>query len=432
MLVIISATEEEMRCFFGMRVFMSVVHVPTLRMYWSSDELYGGFQIAKFMTRDRFDEISANIHANDNTTRLPRDDPNFDKLHLIRPVLDEVMQCCLREYNPHRNCSIDEAMVAFRGRLGWRQYMPAKPTKYGMKVWMRADPVNAYCNEFEVYTGRVQQDRPERGLGERVVKELSVKLRGGNYVVNNDNYFTSVPLFESLLDEGILARGTVRINRRGLPRRLLSEPIPKQQGDLKSAQRGRMTAYAWKDKRIVNLLSTADDPTLENTVQRKQKDGSKKEVPCPVALRQYNIYMGGVDRADQLRTQDPTSRMCRRWWTYLFWFLFDVAVSNAFILMKESEAHQRVNKRGNPQPITLLDFRKELSKQLLPERPPEKKRKYHCLKPMDSRKTCVACGDKRCETKTVCLGCDKYMCVKRGYIYHGMGDDGDGEGHVHD
>ena len=49
--------------------------------------------------------------------------------------------------------------------------MPAKPTKYGIKVWVRADPYNGYVNDFQVYTGKVE-NRAE-GLSTRVVKDLA-------------------------------------------------------------------------------------------------------------------------------------------------------------------------------------------------------------------------------------------------------------------
>ncbi|KAK7480231.1 hypothetical protein BaRGS_00028507 [Batillaria attramentaria] len=44
-------------------------------------------------------------------------------------------------------------MVAFRGRLGFRQYLPAKPTMYRIKVWMQADPQNGHANEFQCHLG---------------------------------------------------------------------------------------------------------------------------------------------------------------------------------------------------------------------------------------------------------------------------------------
>jgi len=42
-------------------------------------------------------------------------------------------------YNLHRDVSVDEAMVAFKGRSTLKQYMPMKPVKQGFKVWMLVD-----------------------------------------------------------------------------------------------------------------------------------------------------------------------------------------------------------------------------------------------------------------------------------------------------
>ena len=55
---------------------------------------------------------------------------------------------------PHRENSIDEAMIAFKGRKSYKQYLPAKPTHFGIKVWERADAHNGYVCEFQVYTGK--------------------------------------------------------------------------------------------------------------------------------------------------------------------------------------------------------------------------------------------------------------------------------------
>ena len=37
-------------------------------------------------------------------------------------------------------------------------------------------------------------------------------------------------------------------------------------------------------------------------VERTQRDGSKKWVKCPMAMADYNQYMGGVDTANHLRS----------------------------------------------------------------------------------------------------------------------------------
>ena len=116
-------------------------------MYWSEDNLFGGFPIANVMCRSRFEKLSQYFHVADRTG-YDRNDPNRDKLHLVQEVLDFINGNLLENHTPHRESSIDEAMIAFRGTLAFRQYMPAKPTKYGIKVWVRADSHNGYANEF--------------------------------------------------------------------------------------------------------------------------------------------------------------------------------------------------------------------------------------------------------------------------------------------
>ena len=75
------------------------------------------------------------------------------------------------EYSPLMEISVDEAMIAYTGRLGFKQYVPLKPTKRGIKVWTRADPSNGFVNDFQMYTGK-DRNVVEKGLGEHVVREL--------------------------------------------------------------------------------------------------------------------------------------------------------------------------------------------------------------------------------------------------------------------
>ena len=45
----------EIRVFIGMRVYMSIIDLPDIKMYWSEDNLFGGFPIANVMCRSRFE-----------------------------------------------------------------------------------------------------------------------------------------------------------------------------------------------------------------------------------------------------------------------------------------------------------------------------------------------------------------------------------------
>ena len=50
--------------------------------------------------------------------------------------------------------TVDEAMIKFQGRSSLKQYLPMKPTKHGIKVWVLGDANNGYFLNLSVFTGR--------------------------------------------------------------------------------------------------------------------------------------------------------------------------------------------------------------------------------------------------------------------------------------
>ena len=74
-------------------------------------------------------------------------------------------------------------------------------------------------------------------------------------------------------------------------------------------------------------------------------------------IERYNMYMGGVDKADQLLSYYGFAQRTVKWWRHAFFHLFGNAVVNAYILYRIST-----------QPGWKLDhkhFRIELAKGLL-------------------------------------------------------------------
>ncbi|XP_033725281.1 piggyBac transposable element-derived protein 4-like [Pecten maximus] len=266
----------EIRAFLGFQVVMGIVSAPTQDMYWTRDSLFRPTTISERITRQRFEDLARYFHVCDNSTNPPRGQEGHDKLSHVRSVMTKITTNLRDGYKPHRDVSIDEAMIGYTGRLAFKQYVPMKPTKRGIKVWMRADPNNGYVNEFQVYTGRRGPD-PEHGLGERVVWDLTRHIAGQNHHVLCDNYFTSVNLFERLLAKNTYACGTVRVNRKGLPKEVTTAKL-KIQGDMVQRQKGNLVATAWRDKRTVDVLGTNSDPQTTTTVTRKQKSGQLKDV----------------------------------------------------------------------------------------------------------------------------------------------------------
>ena len=255
-------TSDEIRAYLGIRIYMSVIDLPDIKMYWSGDLFFGGFTIiANIMTRDRFEKLQQYFHVADRTG-YDKMDPNRDKCHLVRPMLTFVSDACLENYVPHKEQSIDEAMIAFRGQLSFRQYIPAKPTKYGIKVWVRADSHNGYVHKFEVYVGKPHGAAREVGLGKKVVLKLSEKLRGKNNHLYFSNYFNSVELQEKLLGIGLFGCGTVKSILKYLPPQMSNKkskrgepPIPKlklKPGESKqweyNSKNGPVLATVWQEK----------------------------------------------------------------------------------------------------------------------------------------------------------------------------------------
>ena len=70
----------------GVQVYMSIIDLPDIKMYWSEDNLFGGFPIANVMCRFCFEKLSQYFHVADRTG-YNRNYPNLDKLHLAELFL---------------------------------------------------------------------------------------------------------------------------------------------------------------------------------------------------------------------------------------------------------------------------------------------------------------------------------------------------------
>ena len=76
----------------------------------------------------------------------------------------------------------------------FRQLMPKKPDKYGIKLWLCVD-VNSYCVlDAAPHTGRQPGQDRQQNIGTNIVLQLMKPLFGSGRNVTIDNCFTSIPL----------------------------------------------------------------------------------------------------------------------------------------------------------------------------------------------------------------------------------------------
>ena len=97
------------------------------------------------------------LHLSDNNLYIPKGQPGHDPLYKLRPLLRPLITNFQAAYTLNRELSIDEAMVGFKGRLSFIQYLPKKPTKWGMKAYVLADSQTGYVYNWRLYTGKLEQ-----------------------------------------------------------------------------------------------------------------------------------------------------------------------------------------------------------------------------------------------------------------------------------
>ena len=56
-------------------------------------------------------------------------------------------------YTPNEYISIDEELVAFKGRISFRQYIPSKRARFGMKIYALCED-SGYLFNLIVYVGK--------------------------------------------------------------------------------------------------------------------------------------------------------------------------------------------------------------------------------------------------------------------------------------
>ena len=224
--------------------------------------------------------------------------------------------------NPGENVTVDEQLVGFQGRCPFRQYMPSKPAKYGIKFWMLCDSSTTYVWNIQVYTGKEIGAVPERNQGLRVVLDLCTRdLKGRNVTV--DNFFTSYELGQALLKRKMTMIGTIRKNKKSIPPALLDiKGKPVYSSTFAFTDGTTMVSYIPKKNRCVILQSTLHNgKDIATDSQRK-----------PLIILDYNKTKGGVDTMDKKIAAYTCKRKTNRWPVVVFSNILDVSVNNAYVL----------------------------------------------------------------------------------------------------
>ncbi|XP_071397591.1 piggyBac transposable element-derived protein 4-like [Centroberyx affinis] len=360
----------ELYRFFGLLISMGLVRCPETQDYWSRVRCYNFPFPRTALSRTRFEAISWALHISDPDADKQNDalkgTEGYDRLFRLRPLLDDVVAACGAFYQPRRQLSIDERMVATKARIGSKRYMKAKPIKWGFKLFVLSDLSNGYTCDFSICTGK-QKSSTGKGASYDAVMKLLTPSLGTGYQVYVDNRYTSTTLFQDLHDMRFEACRTHREKRKGYPVTKVNDmPRNAEKGTMKWIREGQMLYLKWMDSREVKIRSSFHTAFQGDTIVRNMRntDGTwSPRRPVPTAVKDYNKFIGGVDLSDALLKYYSIRRKTVKWYKALLQHFIDIAVVNGFLLQKELAAQKQ------QRPLSHKRFRELLAEQLVDFQP---------------------------------------------------------------
>ena len=98
-------------------------------------------------------------------------------------------------------------------------------------------------------------------------------------------------------------------------------------GEVATRRHGALLVLKWRDRRDVLVLSTKHTPAMQDVLVRVP--GGRVAKSKPMAVQEYNDYMSGVDKSDQLLQYYSMNRKTVKWWKKLFFHLVELCLINA-------------------------------------------------------------------------------------------------------
>ena len=350
--------------YIGLRILMAIIKLPEERMHWATSKEYNSPIFNHTMTFARFQMIGKYFHTY-NREAVCKD--NKDRLIIVRPVMEYIRQRCYSIYQPNKCISLDEGLMPHFGWLAFKVYQPKKPTKYGVKFYMVCESSTGYVLDWITYVG-------ENNTIPDICDKLLYRYYGQGYHLYMDNFYNSPMLSDKLYEQKIHTCGTLRFDRAETPKILAyfaKDAKPKmERNTLLYRRRGNTFVLLWQDTRPVAMITNIHDLSTQKVEKRTRKKCTKgpekgqfisefTEVDAPLAVKDYNQYMSGVDIFDQKMNYYSMARRSAKWTKKFTMFLFQLALQNAHILYNKEQV------RNNKKVMSLRLFYEEIYRKLI-------------------------------------------------------------------
>ncbi len=103
------------------------------------------------------------LHFTDNLQAYANN--TTEKINSIRTVFDHLRSKFKDAFYPYKNVNIDESLMLWRGSISFRQYIPSKRLRFGLKLFAICDCKTGFVQDLVLYAGDGTEVTDDRSLG---------------------------------------------------------------------------------------------------------------------------------------------------------------------------------------------------------------------------------------------------------------------------
>ncbi|XP_072828383.1 piggyBac transposable element-derived protein 5 isoform X2 [Vicugna pacos] len=327
-------TLAEMKAFLGCVISTSTSHCESVLSIWSGG-FYSNPSLALVMSQARFEKILKYFHV-----VAFRSSQTTHGLYKVQPFLDSLQNGFDSAFRPSQTQVLHEPLIdedpVFIATCTERELRKRKKRKFSL--WVRQCSSTGFIIQIYVHLKEgggpdgldALKNKPQ--LHGMVARSLCRNAAGRNYIIFTGPSITSLTLFEEFEKQGIYCCGLLSPRKSdctGLPPSMLSDPAsPPARGQHQIRTKGSMSLICWYNKGPFRFLTNAYSPVQQGVIIRRRAG----QIPCPLAVEAFAAHLSYICKYFISHKPNKT-------WQQVFWFAVSIAVNNAYVLYKMSDAY---------------------------------------------------------------------------------------------
>uniref|UniRef100_A0A8B9LTI9 PiggyBac transposable element derived 5 n=1 Tax=Astyanax mexicanus TaxID=7994 RepID=A0A8B9LTI9_ASTMX len=312
-----SVTAAEMKAFLGFVISTSVHRCESVLSIWSSG-FFSNRSIALKMSQARFEKILKYFHI----VAFRSSQGGNQGLYKIQPFLDSLQQSFSCTFRPSQTQVLHEPLIdedpVFITTCTERELRKRKKRKFSL--WVRQCSSTGFICQIYVHLkeapgpdGLDTLKKPQ--LHSMVAKQLCQNLSGRNAIIFTGPSITSLNLFQEF-EKQVLSYCFILFYHNS-------------SGTLKNCCPNTFFFYNFYSK------CAALHPVNQGVII-KRKSG---EIPCPLAVEAFAAHLSYICKYDDKYSKYFIFHKPNKTWQQVFWLTISIAINNAYILYKMSDAY---------------------------------------------------------------------------------------------